>query len=109
MLLLFENQDVYSDMGPEEFQKELMAHSKWIEELGSHYAGGDPLEQASKHIKSDNKMITDGPFIEAKELVSGYYILYAENMEVASRLAQGCPILRLGGAVEVRQIMDTEM
>ena len=60
----------------------------------------------SKHIKGNTKLITDGPFIEAKELVSGFYMLAAKDFEEASELARGCPILRLGGAVEVREVME---
>ena len=105
MLILFESDDAYGDFSPEEMQKEIEIHGHWIQELGDHFDSGEPLHQAAKTIKGKEKVITDGPFIEAKELVSGFYILNASSFEEATELAKGCPVLRLGGKVEVREIM----
>ena len=106
MLLLFEDQTIYENYSPEEFQAEIAEHSKWIEQLGDRYLGGDPLEMPAKHIRGNGTMVTDGPFIEAKELVSGFYMIKAASHDEASDLAKGCPILRLGGSVEIREVMD---
>lgn len=105
MLLLFENGSTYEDFSPEDMQKEIELHGKWIEELGERYAGGDPLEQPAKSVKGKDKVVTDGPYIESKELVSGYYFINAESLEEATEISKGCPVLRLGGSVEVREIM----
>lgn len=106
MLILFENKNVYDDFSPEDMQQEIQVHRKWIEELGEHYAGGEPLEKPAKTVKGKEKILTDGPYIESKELVSGYYFINAANLEEASEIAKGCPVLRLGGTVEVREIME---
>lgn len=106
MLILFENGENYGDMSPEEFQKELEEHSKWIQQLGAHYDSGEPLENPSKTIRGKDKLVTDGPFIESKEMISGFYILHAESLEEATQLSKGCPILRLGGSLEIRPIMS---
>lgn len=105
MLLLFENGSTYEDFSPEDMQKEIELHGKWIEELGERYAGGDPLEHPAKSVKGKDKVVTDGPYIESKELVSGYYFINAESLEEATEISKGCPVLRLGGSVEVREIM----
>ncbi len=105
MLLLFESEGTYDDMSPEDYQKEFEAHGAWIQQLGDHYDSGEPLEKPAKSVKGKDKVVTDGPFIEAKELVSGFYILKAESLEEATELSKGCPILRLGGSIEVREIM----
>lgn len=106
MLILFENKNTYTDYSPEDMQKEIEIHGKWIEELGEHYVTGDPLEAPAKTVKGNDKLVTDGPYVESKELVSGYYILKASNLEEATELAKGCPVLRLGGVAEVRQVME---
>ncbi|MTI87669.1 MAG: hypothetical protein FH748_06845 [Balneolaceae bacterium] len=104
LLILFEKEDVYTNFSPEEMQQEIEAHGKWIQELGKHYDSGEPLEQAAKTVNGKEKVVTDGPFMESKELVSGFYILKAHNLEEATELSKGCPVLKLGGNVEVREI-----
>ncbi|MEQ9263636.1 MAG: YciI family protein [Balneolaceae bacterium] len=105
MLILFEHENAYADFSPEEMQKEIAAHGQWIQELGEHYDSGEPLHQPAKTIIGKDKITTDGPFIESKELVSGFYILNASSFDEATELAKGCPVLRLGGKVEVREVM----
>lgn len=105
MLILFEHEDLYADFSPEDMQKEIGVHQQWIEELGAHYDSGEPLEHDAKTIQGKEKVVTDGPYIESKELVSGFYILNADSLEEATELAKGCPVLRLGGKVEVREVM----
>lgn len=105
MLILFEDQSIYNEFSPEEMQKEIEIHMKWIESLGDRFDSGEPLEHHARSIRGSGKLVTDGPYIESKELVSGYYIIEAENMEEAVELSKGCPVLRLNGSVEVREIM----
>ncbi len=106
MLILFENKGVYANFSPEDMQKEIALHQDWIEELGDHFESGDPLEPSAKTVTGKEKVVTDGPYIESKELVSGYYLIKADSLEEATELAKGCPVLRLGGSAEVRKIMD---
>jgi hypothetical protein len=47
-------------------------------------------------------VVTDGPFVESKEIVGGFSIVQAETIEAAAELAKGCPALLVGGSVEVR-------
>lgn len=105
MLILFEQEDTYTGFSAEDMQKEIELHGRWIQELGDHYDSGEPLEHAAKTVSGEDKLVTDGPFIEAKELVAGFYILNADSLEEATELSKGCPVLRLGGSVEVRQVM----
>lgn len=106
MLILFEHENAYADFSPEDMQKEIGVHMQWIEELGDHHLGGEPLERPAKTVKGKQNVVTDGPYIESKELVSGYYLIKADSLEEATELAKGCPVLRLGGTVEVREIME---
>jgi hypothetical protein len=49
-------------------------------------------------------VVTDGPFVESKEIVGGYSIIQAESLDAAAELAHGCPVLQNGGFVEVRPL-----
>ena len=54
-------------------------------------------------------LITDGPFADAKEVLGGYYVLEASDLDAALEFAQRIPAVRLGGAVEVRPLVDVPM
>lgn len=53
-------------------------------------------------VKSSQKIVTDGPYAEAKDVVGGYIVVEARDLAQAVDLAKGCPILDVGGSVEVR-------
>ncbi len=106
MLIFFENKNIYKDFSPEDRQKENKLHMKWIEELGEHFESGEPLEQPAKTVKGKDTVVTDGPYIESKELVTGYYLIKANSLEEAAELSKGFPGLRSGGTVEVREVME---
>lgn len=105
MLLLFDNVEMFKELSPEEMEQEIGEHMTWIEELGNHYDSGEPLLPQAKSIKGKDKIVTDGPFIESKELIGGFYIINANNMDEAVELSKGCPVLKFGGNIEVREIM----
>ncbi len=105
MLILFDNEDAFTDFSPEDMQNEIALHGKWMEQLGDRYNSGEALNQPAKSIHGKEKIVTDGPYIESKELVGGFYIINAESLEEATELAKGCPVLRLGGSIEVREVM----
>ncbi len=106
MLLLYDREDSFNEMSPEDMQNEIGEHMKWIEKLGDHYDSGEALLQNAKTIKGKSKIVTDGPYIESKELMGGFYIIKADSLEEAAELAKNCPTLELGGSVEVREVME---
>lgn len=109
LLLLRENIDAYAQMSPEEMQNDIEQHVKWVEELSKngHFKHGNPLSPMGNHLKGTQKTLTDGPFIEGKEGVSGFYFLLANSLEEATELSKGCPTLGIGGTVEIREIINT--
>lgn len=54
--------------------------------------------------KKRDAVVVDGPYAEMKELVTGLFVVEASSLGEAQRLAGECPILGIGGAVEVREI-----
>lgn len=110
LLLLRENLDNYGKVSPEEMQADIERHVKWVEELakGGHFKHGNPLMPVGGTLRGTNKLSTDGPYIESKEGVSGFYFILAESLEQAMELAKGCPTLSMrDGSVEVREVIDT--
>lgn len=55
-------------------------------------------------VRSGNAMITDGPFMESKEVVAGFILVDVEDADAAMEIARNIPMARLG-AVEVRPVM----
>ena len=69
--------------------------------------GLQPPETATTVRVQDGKTITtDGPFVETKEALNGYLIYEAADLDAAIELAATIPAARLGGAIEVRPIME---
>lgn len=82
---------------------------KWMDWIGGIAAQdklidrGNRLDSAGKVVRP-NQVVTDGPYTEIKELIGGYSLVKADSLEEAAELAKGCPVLALGGNVEVREI-----
>jgi hypothetical protein len=92
-------------MTPEEMQQMMQKWGTWIRqalEEGWMTNPGDALTPEGKVVRS--KVVTDGPFVEAKEIVGGYSVVKAASLAAAAELAKGCPGVLYGGCVEVRQL-----
>lgn len=90
---------------PEQLQAHLSRWREWFEDLKARDLLARPLqpwEPAGKVLKPD-KSVTDGPFAEIKESIGGFIVIRAENYDQAVQIAEGSPILELGGSVEIRQ------
>jgi hypothetical protein len=97
---------------PEQMQQEMQKWMAWMKELGDkgHIKDpGHPLERTGKLVKGKQKTVTDGPFAEAKDVVGGYTLVQATDLSHAVELTSGCPILDIGGFVEVRPIMKMSL
>jgi hypothetical protein len=67
----------------------------------------EPPETATTVRVQDGKTLTtDGPFVELKEAVGGYLLFEAEDLDAAIELASRIPAARMGGAIEVRPIVE---
>jgi hypothetical protein len=109
-LMLIREPANYGQLSPEEMQADIEKHIQWVMELAEqgHFKEGNPLDAAGVTIKGTQKQVTDGPFIESKECISGYYFLLAESLDQAVTIAKGCPSLELGHTLEIRAIVNTD-
>jgi hypothetical protein len=73
-------------------------------------SGGAQLQPAmtatTVRVQDGATLTTDGPFAETKEALGGYYLLEADDLDAAIELAARIPAARLGGAVEVRPLVQ---
>ena len=95
-------------MSPQDTQQIMQKWMQWFEELnksGHVKDRGQPLDAGGKIVRGRNKTVTDGPFAETKDLVGGYTLIEAKNLDEAAELSKGCPIFERNGFVEVRPVM----
>ena len=100
----------YNNMPKDPSPDQMQATTKrWMDWIGGIAAQnkltdrGNRLVPSGKVVKPDS-VIADGPYTEIKESIVGYSIVKADSIEEATELAKGCPILKIGGNVEVREI-----
>jgi hypothetical protein len=107
LLLIREDAERRAKMPQEEFDRCIQIMGGWVESLAQtgNYISSEPLVPRGKVISKDN-IVSDGPFIEAKEAISGYFLIHAENLEQAASIAQTCPLVLSGNlGIEVRPII----
>jgi hypothetical protein len=107
MLILREDLERFGKITEEERLQMAPVMMKWIESIAStgKYVTGGPLATRGAYVRK-NEVMSDGPFIESKEGISGYDIILAEDLEEAIAVAQTCPVVVRGwGAREVRPII----
>ena len=69
--------------------------------------GLQPVADATTvRMQNGETLLTDGPFIDAKEHLGGFFLVDVEDLDAATAIAARIPALREGGAVEVRPIME---
>ena len=91
---------------PQQMQEHMQKWGDWIQQLSKtgNFKAGEPLDAEGKVIKGRKKVVTDGPYAEAKDLVGGYLLISAKNLDEAVELSRGCPVFDSDGSVEVRPI-----
>jgi hypothetical protein len=96
---------------PEKMQQRMQKWAAWAKELGDkgHLKGGQPLDRTGKVVGGKQKAVTDGPYTEAKDLIGGFMLVEAKDLDQAAELSLGCPILEVGGVVEIRPILQMSM
>ena len=82
-------------------------HQK-MEADGVRIKGGDALKDHTRTMAGTDRTVTDVTSPETKELIGGYYMLTLNNMEEATKIAEGFPDYDLGSVVEIREIMIYE-
>ena len=110
-MLIFLGAD-YAELGlsPEAMQQQMGKWWAWNDDMQKQgvVIDGHPLHPAVRHVSGPDRTVTDRTSAEVKELVGGYYLIKARDLDHATEIAQGFPDYDLGGTVEIREIMVIE-
>lgn len=111
-ILIFRNSESNSENpSPEQMQAIMKQWQDWIGGIAAQnklVSSGNRLASEGSKVVKPNNIITNGPFVEIKEAVGGYIIVKAMSVDEAVELSKSCPILQIGGSVEVRTIVAME-
>jgi len=96
-----------SKLSPEAQQANMQKWFNWVDKLNKAniYVAGEALVPGGKTISGPKKVVTDGPFAESKELVGGFFVIQAKDLNEATEIAKECPDYELGSTVQVRPVM----
>src|SRR6185437_14062656 len=100
LLIIREELEVLKDYSEEQRTRGMIEMTRWLETLAEswNYLGGEPLAISGRYVNKDT-VVSDGPFIESKEGISGYLLINAENLDQAASFAQTCPLVMRGSMV----------
>jgi hypothetical protein len=107
LILIYQPETSDEDATPAVWEKALEAHGRFAEqivELGAKMLGGNALDSTSTATSVRGDLVTDGPFVETKEALGGYYLIEAADLDQALAVAKLCPAPN--GGVELRPILD---
>ncbi len=95
-------------LSPSEMQAHLEKWHAWVGRLAKagRHLGGQPLEDKGKTLRGKDKVVTDGPYAESKDLVTGAIVIQADTLDEATELGRECPVFDYGGSVEVRRVIE---
>ncbi len=82
------------DYSPEQLQKRLAEYHQWVATISEHYITDNRLEARGAYIYKQDHIVTDGPFLEAKEIIAGFIILQADSLEQAINISNHSPLLQ---------------
>ena len=97
-----------NDVSPSVLQAHVEKWYRWADELAQQGRRnvGTPLDNGGKAVRGQERIVTDGPYAESKDLVTGAMIIDAASLDDAVAVARQCPTYEFGGSVEVRRVQD---
>jgi len=107
LILIYQAEVSDEESTPEMWQQAIAANSRFAEQIveqGATMLGGNALQSTATATSVRDDLVTDGPFVETKEALGGYYLIEAADIDQALAVAKLCPAPR--GGVELRPILD---
>jgi hypothetical protein len=111
LILIYDDEAAWESAPPETSAHIHQGHTAFAEKNGPAVAGGNALQPTTTATTvrpdgADGFTVTDGPFVETKEALGGYYLVEAADLDEAIALAKQVPVM--SGGLEVRPIMVFE-
>lgn len=113
LLMIYFNPDTWESLSEDERQAVFAGHAGFQRqltesgELIDNVALADPSHSVTVKVRNAVPAVTDGPYVESKEYLAGYYLVDCETKERAAELAAMIPDARFS-AMEVRPLMNTD-
>jgi len=110
-ILLLTGADRRIDLSPVDMQILVEQWGAWIGDLAGrgHFASGILLDSEGKLVSHPGATAVSDPAVGAEEAISGCLLITADDMQTAVEIAKVCPILNVGGRVEVRAVQERTM
>jgi len=111
LLMIYMNPEIWESLSEAERNAVVNTHDAFQKpiresgELVGFAALADPWNSTTVRVRDEVPAVTDGPYVEAKEHLAGFYVVDCESVERAAELAAQIPDARFT-AVEVRPVMD---
>jgi hypothetical protein len=110
LILIYDEEAAWMNTTPEVQARLMEGHTKFGENNGSKIINGNALQSVTTAttLRPDGAgglTTTDGPFVETKEALGGYYLVEAADLDEAISLARQVPLAATTGGLEVRPIM----
>ena len=110
LILIYSREADWTDISPErasEIMGAYMAYTQKLKSSGVHIAGDElNVVATAKSVRGvGGTKVTDGPFVDTKEQLGGYYLIEAANDAEALNWAKQAPTMLHGGGVELRPVM----
>ena len=111
LCLIYENEKAWQQMSEADMQKGIAEYNAFTQSIkkSGNYVGGEALQPtttaASVRVRNGKVSTTDGPYVETKEQLGGYYLITAKDLKDAVQVASQIPGAK-HGTVEVRPIME---
>ncbi|GAB3870519.1 YciI family protein [Terrabacter terrigena] len=112
LVLIYGSEQEWDAQTPDQLQAKEAGHIAFSRAAGTGRLSGQELESSTtattlRASGNGTPIVTDGPFMETKEALGGFYVLDVPDLDAAVTLARMLPELReQHGAVEVRPIVD---
>lgn len=81
------------DYSPIQLRKRQTEFREWVATIKDHYLSDNRLARYGAHIRKRNEVITDGPFLDAKEIIAGFFVLQATDLQQAIDISNTSPLL----------------
>lgn len=97
-------------LSPQQMEDYLHRFQGWIASLtrAGKISSCGPMAAGGRTMSSPKRHVSDGPYAETKDLVGGYTVLTAHDLDEATEIARGCPFLDVGGTVEIRSVLSVK-
>jgi hypothetical protein len=96
LLILKTEGSVWTDLSPEKLQKHVEGGMAYISDLmrNGKLKSANPVDKGARMVSEQGGVLKDGPFNESKEVVAGYFLIVAEDIDEAIAIAKGNPIFK---------------